>query len=212
VSGQRVEVVIVFWRHVRRFQKKSQHLPSYDIYWYSRYLRTILMLKKDYFWHIAHKPCEGMRGTSFIQKNCHFIAAQHFKRCSEAFADAEALVPCCRHQRHNVCGGFDATAHQRQHHASARPASAIAIAIAIASASQCQRQCQRHRQRQRYLQPQCQRHLQRLHRHICQQLNEICAALRSRSHQALSASVPAQATQCKCRGRRQSQQQRQLLF
>jgi hypothetical protein len=83
----------------------------------------ILILKKDYFWHIMHKLGKGARGTSFIQKFCYFIAAQHLKCCSEAFADAKVLVPCCRQQRHNVCGGFGTTAHQRQHHASTRPAS-----------------------------------------------------------------------------------------
>ncbi len=96
-SGRGVEVVRIFWRYVRRFQKKIQHLPSYNIYWYSQYLCRILILKKDYFWHIMHKPRKGTRGTSFIQKCCHFIAAQHFKCCSEAFTDAEVLAPCCRH-------------------------------------------------------------------------------------------------------------------
>jgi hypothetical protein len=77
-----------FLRYVRRFQNKSQQLPSYNIYWYSRYLCTIRILKEDYFWHIVHKLRKSTRGISFIQKCCHFIAAQHFKHCSEAFADA----------------------------------------------------------------------------------------------------------------------------
>jgi hypothetical protein len=65
------------------------------------------------------------------------MAAQHFKRCSDAVANAEALAPCRRCQRHDVCGTLDATAHQRQ--------CSSASASASASASLCQRQhqCQR---------------------------------------------------------------------
>ncbi len=67
--------------------------------------------------HQAHKlqqRAQGREGHIIHQKKIHFMAAQHFKRCSEAVADAEALAPCCRRQRHDVCGAFDATAHQRQ--------------------------------------------------------------------------------------------------
>jgi hypothetical protein len=80
-------------------------------------------LKEKSFWHIIsgtsgtknfNSAREGARGTSFIQKKIHFMAAQHFKQCSEAVADAEALASCCRRQRHNFCGAFNATARQRQ--------------------------------------------------------------------------------------------------
>jgi hypothetical protein len=67
--------------------------------------------------HQAHKlqqHARGHEGGIVHPKKIHFMAAQHFKRCSEAVADAKALAPCCRHQRHDVYGAFDASARQHQ--------------------------------------------------------------------------------------------------
>jgi hypothetical protein len=90
--------------------------------------------------HQAQKLQQRMRGREghiVHPKKNPFMAAQHFKRCSDAVADAEALAPCCRRQRHNVCGAFNSTARQHQR------SSTSASTSASASLCQRQRQCQR---------------------------------------------------------------------
>jgi hypothetical protein len=55
--------------------------------------------------HQVHKLQQRTRwheGHIVHPKKIHFMAAQHFKHCSEAVADAKALAPCRKSYKHII--------------------------------------------------------------------------------------------------------------